>query len=183
MEPIFKKVVDEDGNETYVEIKPTDIELPDEHPLNAKLKQVTEESIARRKRIKELREQLEHEAEETPPTPETPKAETPKAETPAIDPKEIARLALAEFKAEQEAAQKAKSERDTAIDSIMKETGLRAALRPVIARIPNLEDAKAAAQDLAKASTTFGQPPSAGNGDFNMNAMLDKVNERLKLGD
>lgn len=183
MTTIFRKQVDEDGNETYVEVDPREVELPEDHPLYEKYKRATAESIERRKALKQLKEQnrellasLEPD-DDNEDTPDEPK------QTPTVDPKEIARLALEEFRAEQAREAEQKTTRQKTIDQIMKDTGLSETFRPVLERIPDQAGMMETASHLAKELNAFENAPSNGNGEQGLDDLFSKADTLLEMDD
>lgn len=186
MTTIFRKEVDADGNETYVEVRLTEVELPDDHPLVAELNSTKQESIKRRKELQKLKKQIEQaEASEDGATPE-PEPTEARETTPAINVDEIvvrtAELTRKQLLEEQRQAQEAEQSRKAAIDGILKETGLNETYRPVIEAIPDLNDAKAKAAFLAEKVNRFDNV-GGGNGGRDASAMLKRTQQLLGLPD
>lgn len=181
MTSVFRKVVDDDGNETFVEVDPNEIELPEAHPIRQELERVKQESIKRRQRIKELRAQLEAEergGDSAQAAPKPREASDAQAQ-PGVDldrlRDEVKQRVLEEIRA----AQVAEAQRKQEIDTILKETGLSERFRTVIERIPDLTTAKATALDLAREVSAFDKTPSDGAGAKptinSVTAMADKL--------
>lgn len=185
MTTVFRKVVDDEGNETFVEVDLNEIELPETHPIVNQLARVKEESIKRRQRIKELRAQLEAEerddADSKAEAPEQPEQQDEKPAPVPLDPKEIARLVREELLAEERAKREAQKAREKAINKIIQETGLNERFRPVIERIEDLDAAEAAARELVSNLNAFDIPPSSGAGGRTVNDLLTKADKLLEL--
>lgn len=186
MSEVYRKVVSDDGTESFELVNPAELELPEDHPLQVKYKKVTEETIARRNQIKALKTQLEqleaekpHEQENAISAPAEPENKAEPA--PVLNPDEIVERAVSLLEQKQLEAQRQAAERKTAIDNIMRETGLSATLRPVIDAISDLAQAKAQAAYLAQQSVVFTEAASSGNGGRDVSSLLSSAEAKLGL--
>lgn len=175
---VYRKVVADDGTETYELVDPAQIEVPENHPLNAKLQQVTQESIARRKELKALKQRVDELSSDGDETPAPQPAQPP---TTAFDPEAIVTMTVERIAAQQKALNEAAQSRKVTVDSIMNEAGLSETFRPVIEAIPDAEAARQQAKLLAQAGLSFGNGAPGGNGQRDTDALLKKVEKRLNL--
>lgn len=175
---VYKKVVAEDGSESYELVDPAQVELPEDHPVNVKLRRVTDEAIERRKKIKALETQLSTLKEDGDEEPAPKTATQPPT---ALNPEEIAKMVREQLRAEMTAEAQASQTRLASIDAIMSETGLPQSLRPVIEAIPDPTVARAQAVLLAQSGLQFEDAPAEGNGQRDVDALLKGVSKRLKL--
>lgn len=178
--PYFEKVVGEDGTETFVEVEPLKLEVPDEHPLSLKLKDAREDAAKKRLKARDLKRELDAlQAEESADNP----AETvdPKLEVPVtLDPAEFARQVNAQLQLQQQEASSAAAARKAIIDSIMKDTGLPAELRGTIEAISDPVVAREQALTLSKFAAPFEEAAGGGNGSAtDMSSVYSKANEAL----
>lgn len=180
---MFRQVIAEDGTTTYVEIPPEQVEVPEDHPLSVKLRTVTEESIARRHRIKELQTQVaqlattEEQPAETPAKP----AQEPPTQPKPVDEEALILRVVETLAAKEASVQSAANERKAAIDKILSDAGLSETYRPVIAAIPDVEVARAQALHLAQQVNRFDTAPSGGNGQRDPGAMFARVDKELGI--
>jgi len=181
---VFRKLVDDEGNETYEEVEVAELEIPEEvireHPA---YKQTLSESIERRKKLKEandllksLQEQEETDEEENPEPEQAPERGQP------IDVAEIARKAA-------EAAIQAIDQREadrlaqrSALDVIIDENHLSddPEARSVLGELP-IEQAKKVAKVMAQRALRFDDTPS-GN-DLRRGFNIDNVKKQMGFQD
>lgn len=177
--PYYEKVVGDDGAETYVEVEPDKLEVPDTHPVNGKLKAAREESRKRRLRIQELTQELEA-LEEDDPDDNPAENVDPQREVPVtLDPAEFARQVRAQLQQEEAAERTKAAERKAAIDLILKDTGLSEDFRPTIEAIPDVAQGRAEAVRLAKLYTPFEDAAGGGNGEREMSSVYKGAEERM----
>lgn len=177
---IFRKVTNEDGEETYEEVDLAQVELPDEvvhnHPAYRK---VAESDVKRRKRIKELTAQLQSSAGAD--EPEEQQAEEQVTE-PAPAPVTIDTEALFnEFmgrltKQQQEEAEKAKADAER-LNKLAKDNGLG---EEAVSILRTSNDPEATAKLLAKSQFRFddaegGGLPGESGGDATLANILNKL--------
>jgi hypothetical protein len=160
---LFQKVEREDGTIEYVEANLAEIELPEDHPVQQKLKKVTQESIQRRKKLKEVvttaaQPDEDRDGQDGDEAPQQPVSQ------PVIDIDAITAQIEARLTAKAEAERNQRTEREKQIDSIMSDTGLLSEYRDTIEVIPDLKVARATAAKLAQSGLRFDNTPSGGNG-------------------
>lgn len=178
---IYQKVVDAEGKESYVEVDPKTLELPEDHPVNAKLAAVTKESIERRERLRELKSRLA-ELENEGGTPEAQKpAQKPEPAAAAPDLDTLTEQLLQRIDERSKTAQQQQQAREAAVNAILQETGLSDDYRSVLAAIPDPNVAREQAKVLAAKALKFGEAPAGGNGRPDADVLVKNVSKRLGL--
>lgn len=148
-EPIFKRVVGDDGKETFVEVKEA-TELPEELVKATPMyKQVLDESIKRRQIIQSLKKPVVVTNEDdTEVVADAPKEEKPIVATPAaVDEDALFQKFETRLTAKQQAEKEAREKRETEITTALSANGLPEKMRAALETSTNPnETAKIIAQ-------------------------------------
>lgn len=152
--PFYQKQTDAEGKEIYVEVNLTAEDLTPElvnaHPIVQELKK---ETIERRKKISELRKQLdEASAAENGQGEGNQPEQKPVVQPQPLDEEKLAAKVIEILQAQQAQALKLKQEQDAAITKLIQENGLSDDVRPIIEASTSPE---ATAQALAKSGFRF----------------------------
>lgn len=188
----FRKVVDDEGNESYVEVdfNEADLsEIPDDAFYgDTRYREVSDRDVKRRQRIKELESQLS----ETPPVPEEQDSDSTEQ---TDDPQTVDSLSREEF--EQEWArreesllqraletvqnhEKTKRDEDVRLQNILKENNLP---NDVLLVLQTSEDPESIAKVLARSALNLGTTTNGGEKSDNVQEALARIDARLGLED
>lgn len=165
---MFKKVTNEAGEETFVEM--TEEEMAEIVKNSAPYKAVQDDAVKQRMKYKELRD--------SKPTEDEPKQEAPKSEP--IDPDKLAESVYARFKKEMEEREAAEKQRDAELEKLVKDFKLKPEAKEVLELA---KDPAAAAERLTRLGLTFeggsgGNPADSGN---DISAIMSRVYKNLGL--
>lgn len=172
--PVFQKNVDAEGNETFVEVEISTLDVR-EHP---EFKKVLEEQIKTRQRLAKLKKA----AEETKTTDEE-NSSSEDGEKPQTTPPVIPTVddVISELDKRRIAAETAKTAEETAwntqVDLAMAKHKLPASMRALVFNSRNPEDQAAA---LSKSSLTFANSPAGGEEPtLDVDDLFAKIDKRL----
>lgn len=169
---MFKKVTNEAGEETFVEM--TEEELAEIVKNSEPYKAVKEDAVTQRMKYKELRDKY------TPKEDEQPAVPQPKVTEPPTDPEKLAELVLQRFKQEMEQREAAQKQRDAELERIIKDHKLKPEAKDILALAT---DPVAAADRLTRLGLTFesgtgGSPSDSGN---DITSVMNRVYKNLGL--
>lgn len=182
--PYFKQVLDDEGNETFVEVDFTEDvleEIPDDVFFNDdRYKTVADRDYKRRQKVKELQEQLSKTGEEDPSDDTEEDDEQPEPVTLQQVQSLLSNYSeemLTTFKTKLEQEQEEKQQQEASLKSLLEENELDEEALPVLRQSSNPEETAAY---LAKSRLRFGGSANADNTP-SIQDTLDNVNKRLGI--
>ena len=187
MSEVFRKVVDDEGNESYEPVAVTEIEIPEEvvreHPA---YKNVLTESVERRQKLSEANKRLQSliESNENDDDNESEGESAPPPEVPAIDVEALVNQAVERTTAELEKRQREAAERQGSLNTILRENHLDddEEVRTLLLQL-DPEKAASVAKVLAKRALRFDDTPG-GSGDLRRKPLdFSQVAKNLDVDD